>query len=164
MLTMSMQSQDTLSLSRAIELGLKNNYDLKVIRNDEKIASLNNSWGNAGALPTISFSTSLSENFNYNDTEDYRAENISPELGLNWVLFDGFTARITKKKYEELENRSIGNTAILVENTIQDIISAYNNCLVQQELVKVYDKLMTLSEDRYNKELNSKMIGGQHYL
>ncbi len=158
-LSMSMQSQNTLSLSQAIELGLQNNYDLKVIRNDEKIASINNNWGNTGALPTISFSASLSEDLNYNDDEDYRSEIISPELGLSWVLFDGFSARITKRRYEELESLSKGNTAILVENTIQDIISAYNNCLVQQELVNVYDKLMSLSEDRYNRELSGKEIG-----
>ncbi len=158
-LTMSMQSQNTLSLSQAIELGLQNNYDIKVIRNNEKIASINNNWGNTGALPTVSFSASLSEDYNNNDSENYRTEIISPELGLSWVLFDGFSARITKRRYEELENLSKGNTAILVENTIQDIISAYNNCLVQQELVNVYDKLMSLSEDRYNRELNGKEIG-----
>ncbi len=158
-LSMSMQSQNTLSLSQAIELGLQNNYDLKVVRNDEKIASINNNWGNTGALPTVSFSASLSEDLNYNDNEDYRSEIISPDLGLNWVLFDGFSARITKRRYEELESLSKGNTAILVENTIQDIISAYNNSIIQQELVKVYEKLMKLSEDRYNRELSGKEIG-----
>ncbi|MCW3804544.1 TolC family protein [Plebeiibacterium marinum] len=158
-LPVGMQAQNTLSLSQAIEMGLQNNYDLKITRNAEKISSINNTWGNTGALPTISFSTSLSEGFNYNDTENYRTEMISPELGLNWVLFDGFSARITKKKYEELENLSKGNTAILVENTIQEIVSAYNNCIVQQELVKVYAELMNLSEDRYNRELHAKDLG-----
>ncbi len=158
-LSMGMQSQNTLSLSQAIEMGLQNNYDLKVTRNSEKVASINNNWGNTGALPTVSFSAGLSENLNYNDNEDYRTENLSPQVSLNWLLFDGFSARITKKRFEELENLSKGNTAILVENTIQDIISAYNNCIVQQELVNVYEELMNLSEDRYNRELNGKEIG-----
>ncbi|MCW3785930.1 TolC family protein [Plebeiibacterium sediminum] len=158
-LSMGMQSQNTLSLSQAIEMGLQNNYDLKVTRNNENIASINNNWGNTGALPTVSFSAGLSENLNYNDNEDYRTESLSPQVSLNWLLFDGFSARITKKRFEELENLSKGNTVILVENTIQDIISAYNNCIVQQELVKVYDELMSLSEDRYNRELSGKEIG-----
>ncbi len=158
-LSMGMQSQNTLSLSQAIEMGLQNNYDLKVTRNSEKVASINNNWGNTGALPTVSFSAGLSENLNYNDNEDYRTENLSPQVSLNWLLFDGFSARITKKRFEELENLSKGNTAILVENMIQDIISAYNNCIVQQELVNVYEELMNLSEDRYNRELNGKEIG-----
>ncbi len=157
--SVGMQSQNTLSLSQAIEMGLQNNYDLQVTRNSEKIASINNNWGNTGALPTVSFSAGISENLNYNDNEDYRTESLSPQVSLNWLLFDGFSARITKKRFDELENLSKGNTAILVENTIQDIISAYNNCIVQQELVNVYEELMILSEDRYNRELSGKEIG-----
>ncbi len=158
-LSMSMQSQNTLSLSQAIEMGLQNNYDLKVIRNDQKIASINNTWGNTGAIPTVDFSVSVSEDLNYNDDVNYKTEVLTPQIGLSWVIFDGFSARITKKRYEELENLSKGNTALLVENTIQDIISAYNNCVVQQEMVHVYEDLMKLSEDRYNRELSGKEIG-----
>lgn len=157
--TVGMQAQNTLSLSQAIELGLQNNYDLKVIRNNAKIASINNNWGNTGALPTIGFKLAGSEDFNYNDNDDYRTEMIRPELDVSWVMFDGFSARITKTRYNELENLSKGNTAVLVENTIEDIISAYNNCLVQKEMVLVYEKLMKLSEDRYNRELNGQEIG-----
>lgn len=157
--TMSMQAQNALSLSQAIEMGLQNNYDLEIIRNDAKVASINNNWGNTGALPTIDFKLAGSEDFNYNDNDDYRTEVIRPELDVSWVMFDGFSARITKTRYEELENLSKGNTAVLVENTIEDIISSYNNCLVQKELVLVYEKLMKLSEDRYNRELTGKQIG-----
>lgn len=155
----NMQAQNNLSLSQAIEMGLENNYDLKIIRNEERVASINNNWGNTGALPTINFKLTGSEDLNYNDNEDYRTELLRPELGLSWVMFDGFSARITKTHFEELENLSKGNTAVLVENTIEDIISAYNNCIVQKEMVLVFENLMKLSEDRYKRELNGKEIG-----
>ncbi len=153
------RGQEPLSLSDAINIGLENNYDLQVQRNSEKIAGINNSWGNAGALPSINFSASGRENYNYNDTENYRQQTISPDVDLNWVLFDGFSARINKQKFEELENQSQGNTVILVENTIQDIILAYNNCLLQKKLVEVYEELANLSEDRYKRTQNSQAIG-----
>ncbi|MBN2609964.1 MAG: TolC family protein, partial [Bacteroidales bacterium] len=39
-------------------------------------------------------------------------------------------------------------------------ILSYNNCLLQKEMVVVYKELSELSEDRYNRTLESKNIGG----
>ncbi len=152
-----MKAQETLSLSQAIEIGLQNNYDLRIIRNDQEVAHRNNTWGNAGALPSVNFTASVNERFNF-DAES-RTEDIQPQVGLDWVVFNGFSARITKRRYEELERLSQGNTVVLVENTIEDIISAYNQCVLQQEMIDVYARLMKLSEDRYDREMNSKKLG-----
>ena len=152
-------AQETLSLSDAITIGLENNYELRVTRNDEKIAEINNTWGNTSLMPSVNFTASARENFNYNDVDDYREQTIVPELSLNWVIFNGFSARISKAKFEDLEKQSEGNTAILVENTIQDIILAYNNCLLQREMMEVYEALSQLSEDRYYRAEESKNIG-----
>lgn len=152
-------AQENLSLSDAIRIGLQNNYDLQVMRNSEKIAGINNTWGNTGIMPTLNFTLSGRENLNLNNTENYRTQTISPDINLNWVIFDGFSARINKQRFEELEKQSQGNTAVLIESTIQDIILAYNNCLLQQELVKVYEELSELSEDRYDRTLDSKELG-----
>lgn len=154
-----MQAQQNLSLSDAIIIGLENNYDLKMQRNEEKIAEINNAWGNTGIVPSVSFTAAANESFNYNSTENYRQQTLVPDLSLNWVFFDGFSARINKQKYEELEKYSEGNTAILVENTIQDIILAYHSCLLQNEMVEVYKVLAELSEDRYQRTEFSKTLG-----
>ncbi len=155
----TVSAQESLSLSDAITMGLDNNYDLRMTRNDETISGINNTWGNTSLMPSIDFTASARENFNYNDTEDYREQTISPEVSLSWVIFNGFSARINKAKFEELEAQSKGNTAILVENTIQDIIMAYNNCLLQEELLNVYEELAKLSEDRYKRTEDSKALG-----
>jgi outer membrane protein TolC len=153
------QAQEKLSLFDAINTGLQNNYDLQMQRNSTEIAGINNSWGNTSFMPDVSFDATAQEYYNYNDDENYRTQTITPELSLDWVLFNGFSARINKRKYEELEQQSEGNTVVLVESTIQDIIMAYNNCLVQQELVNVYQELADLSKDRYDRTLNSQAIG-----
>lgn len=152
-------AQGSLSLSDAITMGLENNYDLKVTRNDEKIAAINNTWGNTSLMPSVNFTASARENLNYNDVDDYREQTLSPELSLSWVIFNGFSARISKAKFEDLEKQSEGNTVILVENTIQDIILAYNNCLLQREMMEVYEALSQLSEDRYERAEESQAIG-----
>lgn len=158
-LSSTLLAQESLSLSEAIAIGLEQNYDLKVLRNNEKVSTINNAWGNTSLMPTLDFSASARENFNYNSSDDYREQTIIPQVNLNWVIFNGFSAKISKAKFEELEQQSQGNTAVLVENTIQDIILAYNNCLLQEELLKVYDELAKLSEDLYNRAEDSKAIG-----
>lgn len=158
--SLNVRGQQKLSLSDAIAMGLENNYDLQIIRKDEETAKANNTPGNAGALPSISFNMSGTESFYLMDDDDnYRKQNITPEVSLDWVLFDGFSVKMTKKKLNQLEEQSKGNTAVLVESTIEDIILAYNSCLLEKEKVDVYKKLSELSEDRYKREEDSKLMG-----
>lgn len=156
---MTANSQDKLSLSEAINIGLKNNYDLQIIRKSENIASINNTWGNTSIMPNVNFNLSGRENYNFNDDENYRRQTLTPDLSLNWIFFNGFSARITKQKFEELEEQSKGNTVVLVESTIQDIILAYNNCILQKEMVDVFKDLAELSEDRYSRTQDSEDLG-----
>jgi len=106
-------AQNNLSLSEAIAIGLKNNYDLQIIRKSENVASINNTWGNTSIMPKVDFTLSGRENYNINDNEDYRTQTISPDLNLNWVFFNGFAAKITKQKFEEFEKQSQGNTVVI---------------------------------------------------
>ena len=152
-------AQNNLSLSEAIAIGLKNNYNLQITRKTEKVASINNTWGNTSIMPNINFTLSGRENYNINDDENYRTQTLSPDLNLNWVFFNGFAAKITKQKFEELEQQSQGNTVILVESTIQDIIVAYNNCILQNEMVDVFKELADLSQDRYSRTQDSEDLG-----
>jgi outer membrane protein TolC len=46
-------AQDTLSLARAIQIGLQNNFDVQIGNLNVDIAKNNNNWGQAGRLPTI---------------------------------------------------------------------------------------------------------------
>ncbi len=153
------QAQQELSLADALSMGLQNNYDLQIIKKNEEVSSINNNWGNTGIMPSINFTTNARENWNFNDSENYRQQTLTPELSLNWVFFDGFSAKISKQKYDELEELSKGNTAVLIENTIQDIILAYYNGVLQLEMIEVFEELEELSRDRFERSENSKSIG-----
>ena len=155
----SIAAQEELSLSDAIRLGLENNYDLQVVRNSENISAINNTWGNTSVMPRVNFTVSGRENYNINDTDNYLTQTLTPDLGLNWTVFDGFAARINKSRFEELEEQSKGNTAILVESTIQDIILAYYNCQLQYELQVVAKEFADLSKARYDRAKDSKEMG-----
>lgn len=146
-----------LGLSDAISRALENNFGLRISRAEADIAGINNNWANAGRTPSIGFT--LSGNNNYNIGDDRLSSNINVGLGLRWTIFDGFRVNLTKDRLTQLERLSEGRTAVLIENTIEDVILGYYNVLLQQELLKVLSNVMRLSEDRYEYERTRQEIG-----
>lgn len=146
-----------LDLSTALTRALENNYDLIISEKDLEVASLNNNWGIAGRYPTISFDVN---NANTIDNDRNQSTRLTAGIGLNWLLFDGFRVNITKDQLGLREELSSGLLALNVENTVEDVILAYNNVLLQKETLKVFKDLMDLSYDRYNYEMKKHELGG----
>jgi len=151
--------QENLSLSDAITKALENNYNIRIIQRNEEIAETNNTWGAAGRYPTLSFGLAANNRADFNEDSDVTSNSVSPDLTLNWLLFDGFSVRIRKQKLEALSGLSQGNTAVLVEQTIQSIILAYYVALLEKEKLGVLQEVMDLSRDRYDYVMTGKEIG-----
>jgi len=158
LLAASVNGQEPLSLSSALEQALENNYGLKISRADLQVAEINNNWGTAGRYPTIGFDASDNNSYDLNSSS--YTNRLSAGVGLNWILFDGFRVNLTKSQLETLEDLSSGRLAIQVESTIEDIILAYYSVLLQMEQLKVLETVMRLSDDRYQYELTKKSLGG----
>ncbi len=157
---------EQLSLSDAIKRGLKNNYQIRISNENTKIAENNNSWGLAGRYPSLNLGLNSANSINNdpsttNPTERTKFNSfvLSPSLSLNWVLFRGFSVSITKNKLDMLNKISIETKEIIVENTIQAIILAYNKVILEKEKMKITQKLYELSRDRYNYVLSKKEYG-----
>lgn len=155
-----------LSLSEAISLGLKQNYQIRVSEAELEIAQNNNKPGAAGAYPSLSFSAVQSNSFDNSESytrpgkRDKLTSNLlSPSIDLNWTLFDGFRVNITRDNLSALEELSEGLSAVVVENTIQSIILAYYNVLLQEEKLNVFRELKSLSLDRYEYMQERKKFG-----
>lgn len=157
-ITANLFAQETLSLSKALETALSNNYGIIISRADLEIAEINNNWGNAGRYPTIGFNAS--DNLSHELLDQSTSNRLSAGVGLNWVLFDGFRVDISKTRLENLEDLTSGRLAVNVENTVEDIMLAYYFVLLQQEQLKVLKTVMDLSDDRYQYELRHKELGG----
>lgn len=153
------QETTELSLKDAINKALKNNYGIITTEKSRDISEMNNTWGNAGALPTIRFVGSRSASKNYNDEDDYTTQNLSGTIELSKTLFRGFSVHIQKDRLEELEKLSEGNVSLVVENTIYSVILSYYNILLTQEQVGISKANMELSKDRYQREIERKEIG-----
>ena len=150
---------ERLELSDAISRALEHNYDIRIFRRNESVAAVNNSWGAAGRFPTLTFSVSSNNRSDYRDTGDVSTTSLTPGVGVNWTLFDGFAIRIRKEKLETFERLSRGNTALMVEQTVQSVIFAYHRALLEHGKRDVLGDVMSLSKDRYDYEQARKEIG-----
>jgi outer membrane protein TolC len=159
-------SQTDLSLADAIRKGLENNFNIRISRQNLKIAANNNTWGSAGRYPTLDIG--LNSSSSYNDEPDstdpearskYMFNSLTPYVNLRWVLFNGFAITIRKDKLAYLNRISEGNAAIAVENTLQAIVLAYYTALLEKEKLAVVEEVRKLSQDRYDYVMTKKEIG-----
>ncbi|WP_299583409.1 TolC family protein [uncultured Sunxiuqinia sp.] len=157
--SLSLKAQPSLSLEEAIKRSLENNYDITLVKQQQQIASINNSWGAAGRYPYIGVSLGADYALNDNANEDFIQNRFSGGVNLNWTLFDGFAVKITKQRFAELEELSKQNTAIMVEGTIQSVVLAYYAALLEKERLNVLNEVMLLSEDRYQRIQQRKELG-----
>lgn len=156
--TLGSKAQESpLPVSAALEKALENNYGIIISKSQTDIAELNNNWGTAGRYPTVGFDATTSNNLEF--INNSYANRLSGGIGMNWTLFDGYRVNITKDRLEKLEGLAKGRTAVVVENTIQDVILGYYNVLLQQEQLEVLEQVMGLSRDRYEYEQMRRDLG-----
>lgn len=158
-LGLSAQQAQELTLQGAIDKALENNYGIITTQKSSEISEIRNSWGEAGALPTVQFVGSGNTSKNFSDADDYTSSQYNGTVEMNWTLFRGFAVRIQKDRLEELQQLSEGNVAVVVENTIYSVILSYYNILLAEEQTDIAKKNMRLSRDRYKRMQHSKEIG-----
>lgn len=163
------EEQQALSLVDAIALGLENNFQIRISKENYNIAALTNSWGTVGRWPAITMgltSANRYDNTPYFDStsfsferEDAYNNSLTPYVNVSWLLFDGFSVTMNKQKLDLLEEYSLGYSTIVIENTLQAIILGYYGVLLEQERLNVLKEVKELSSDRYDYELMRKQLG-----
>ena len=56
--TINTFGQEKLSLTNAVNKSLKHNYDIHIVKRNQKVSEINNAWGAAGRFPSIDFDLS----------------------------------------------------------------------------------------------------------
>ena len=154
----SVNAQKALNLDDAIRISLKNNFDILVSRNDASIATVNNTPGNAGMLPTVAISGSAdySRNNTYQKYPDGSSANfpsanstiLTAGAQLSWKLFDGGKMFVTKTKLNEIE--SLGEILYKdkVLQTLFNVVSAYYDVVRQHQQLKSIQVALNYNKDR----------------
>ncbi|WP_297088725.1 TolC family protein [uncultured Draconibacterium sp.] len=153
------QAQQSLTLTDAIAKALENNYNIIIARENQKIAEIQNNWGTAGRYPYINLSLGDNNSYRAVDGDNTTTISLTGGASVSWTIFDGFSVSISKARLEELENLTKNNTAVMVESTIQSIILAYYDVLLQKEKLATYNEVMQLSEDRFERTEQQKEYG-----
>jgi len=155
----------SISLKEAVSKGLENNFGIRISAKDLTVAKNNDSWGKAGLYPNVSVGANQINRYDNSPSkltdgrDDSYMNSLTPYLNVRMNLFNGFSVKITKENLDKLKSLSEGNLRLTLENTVADIINAYNSVLLGDEKLKVTEDLMKLSKDRYTYMLMKKDLG-----
>jgi outer membrane protein TolC len=138
------------SLQDCLETGLKRNYDLAIVRNEQQISDNNRTWGNAGFLPSVDLSAGYSGVYNTNHNADL-------VVNVSWTIFDGLYMQTNYRRLKEFQKMGELNTKLAIENLICSIAAEYYNYVYQnlhlanlQYAVSLSKERLRIVEARYN--------------
>lgn len=158
-----------LSLQDAINLSLKNNFDIQIAKNVVEINKVNNDLGVAGGLPTVSATATDQESIvNVNQklntgTEINRTGAASNALNANvagsMLLYNGFRVIATKNRLEQLQKQSEQLLNAQIQNTISSVMLKYYDVVRQQSYMKTLQQSIDLSKKQLELIQTKKDVG-----
>ncbi len=147
-----------LTFEQAVDIALKNNYNISIAKNQEKEAKNANTLGNAGMLPTVAINASgafannaIKQEYNTGATVDksgIASKNITTGVYLNWTIFDGLKMFATKEQLSVLESMGMLNTKVQIENMLVKLINNYYSIVMIKQMIKGLKENMVVSEER----------------
>ncbi|NDV60130.1 TolC family protein [Bacteroides sp. 519] len=156
---LSAQQQHVFDLKSCLQIGLDNNFSIRISRNAEEISKNNVTLANAGFLPTLDLTGSYTGNLNTTETTlretgaKTKTSNIYDQtlyagISLNWTIFDGFNITTNYQKLKELEKIGETNTRITIEDFIANLTAEYYNFLQQKIRLNNLRYAVSLSKER----------------
>jgi outer membrane protein TolC len=162
-------AQDTLSLEKAIEQGLEQNYQIRIARQDQRINQNNVARGNAGFLPTLRLTadqnTEISnttqefisgETINQNGAE---TESLNSRAELRWTLFDGFRMFTTYQRLKSIRKRGKAQFHQTVQEQVSAIIDQYYKLVQQKRQLATAQEALSLTRKRRSLAKTRMNIG-----
>ena len=158
-ITFQAQAQRLYNLQYCLELGLQNNYSLRIAHNDEQISSNNSTWANAGLLPTLDFTAGYTGSIDKSSSTSRETgvttktnggyeQSANVGLNLNWTIFDGFNMTADYQKLQELKRQGETNTRLAIEDMVANIAAEYYNFVQQKIRLKNFLYAVSLSKER----------------
>ena len=163
-------SQNRLSLSDALAIALKNSYNIQLAKNNLEIASINNSVGVAGGLPTVTATlndveniTSINQQFpdparNVNRT-GVASNNLNANVTAGIILFNGFRVKAAQQRLAELQKMNQDMLNAQIQGTMAAVMTSYYDVVRQQNLMNTIDKSIEVSQQRIDIIKSRKEVG-----
>ena len=149
------KSQELLTVKKAVEIALENNYDIKIARNIVSIAEENVTYGNAGLLPSLTANFNQNNNIT-NSTQTQQsgevrsldnAKNNSMNYGvsLGWTVFDGLAMFSRFETLKELQKRDEAEWKRSIVTQVSDVITTYYTIVQQKNMLDAIDSTILIS-------------------
>lgn len=158
------------TLGELLKQGLKNNYGLRIVRNEERIAESNATRANAGYLPSVNLAAGYAGTLDSRNTTPRggggtsRERNVADHTltaGINaeWTIFDGFKIQTNYQRLQELRRQSATQTRISIEDYMADLTAEYYNYIQQRLRMRNLNHAVALSKERLRIVLERYSIG-----
>jgi outer membrane protein len=163
--TADVQAQEAplLTLKDAVEIALKNNYNIKLSQNNATIAGNNVTLGNAGFLPLVTGDAALNNSSQKikqtrsdGTVNNLTANNSNNNYGvnLNWTIFDGFNMFANYDMLKEQDKLGAIRLRDTIQSTVANVINTYYNLISQTEQIKALRGAIEISRTqlRYSND------------
>lgn len=157
--------QKELSLDQAINLGLENNYNIKIDELNIKIAQNSDNWATAGKYPTVSAGLGMNLNATSESNRasflrgEYINMGVSPSVNMNWNLYNGGLVNYQKERLQTTVALQNSFRELDIATTIRDIQQNYFSVLLEENRLAVLKQVLSLSTDRLEYEEIRKEFG-----
>lgn len=166
----SLFAQEEINLEQSIKKTLLNNYSIKLVNQQVKIAENNSGAGNAGMLPVLNANAGYTESTQNSELEfaggipnqsnrNARTNNFNANLQLSWTIFDGLAMFSNYDKLEKLKTISQIALQIEMENTIRSLTQTYINALTANSRLRNLRQSLELSRTRLDRVRESQKFG-----
>ncbi|TSJ41096.1 TolC family protein [Mucilaginibacter corticis] len=171
-LTVTVSAQNApayLTLKDAVEIALKNNYNIILAKNNNAIAQNNVTIGNAGFLPVVT--GDLTQTNSRQHIEQTRsdgtvntipnAKNSSLSYGpnLNWTIFNGFSMFANYDQLKQLKELSSVSSRDTILATTADVIQTYYDLTNQYEQIKAQNGAIAISHTQLKYASDKFSVG-----
>ncbi|WP_300486394.1 TolC family protein [Flavobacterium sp.] len=163
------KAQEILTAKEAVEIALKNNYDILIATNQAKISEKNVGAANAGMLPRLD--ATLTKNNNQQNSTQTQADGTQRELNnaknnslnygvtLGWTIFDGLGMFARYDQLKELEKQGETQLKSAIVTKVADVLSTYYDLVQQQQMLATLDTAVVISKQRLQTADNRYKIG-----
>lgn len=158
------------TLPTFISQGLKNNYQIRIVSNQERIAKNNATRANAGYAPKINLnggyngalqSSNTTQRADGKVNKERNSFNHTANAGVfaEWMVFDGFKIQTNYKRLQELRKYSTTQTRMAIEDYVADLTAEYYNFIQQKIRMRNLRHAVQLSKERLRIVQERYLIG-----
>jgi outer membrane protein TolC len=162
-------AQQKLSLNESIQIGLENNYSIKIAKNQESVSEETRKAGRSTILPRVDANASLNQSINdtrqvfvtggINERDAAKTTIQNANVLMTWTLFDGLKMFAAYDRLKELEKLGEVNTKAMLQSVVADIIINYYAIVAAQEQMKASKEALEVSKSRLTIAENKNNVG-----